>query len=216
MRKKNLARISLTVAAIAFLATVLIIKQPRSLEDWSQTTASRYINGDVDQILANRVRAEESEVPETPALREALVDIHRRVTGKLEVVRINPRKGSTELGQAHSEIICKSKLHGKEFQVIAPCHLTPEGVKSPLSYYLNFLWQAEYQAENKVVRSDIPIVLESQWQGLNRDGQRLKEAGLLRVSNDGIRFNDFDNWYSRVRRFRDIFMQEGSQKKGSG
>ncbi len=214
MKIANSVRIGIAVVALASTGAVLVLKRPRSLEDWSQTTASRYINGDIDQILANRVKAEESEAPETPELREALKDIHRRVIGKLEVVRVTTTKGSNELGQAHSEITCRSKLHGKEFLVIAPCHLTPQGVKSPLSYYLNFLWQAEYQAENKVVRSDIPIVLESQWQGLNRDGQRLKEAGLRRVSNDGIRFNDFDNWYNRARKFRDEFIREGSQTKG--
>ncbi len=183
------------------------VTRPRSLEDHSTTVAERYIIGDICWILDHRIEKEKEEVPKTKNLELALRTTFERASKKFRVVGLEQEKGSISMAQAHTNIKCRSLLHGGTFTLVAPCHLTPEGVRSPLSYFLSFIWTAEYLAERKNPRSDIPNLLEAKYVGLQRDGSTLNASGLKKVSGDGITFISFSDWMPRIERLRKMFIE---------
>jgi hypothetical protein len=195
-------------------AVMLYLNRPRSIEDHSLETAHRYLRGDIEAIFDHRLEAEKQEVPEKDALKAYLRKMHDRILPKVELVGLKQAKGSQMFVQAHTTITLRSKIHGGEFQVLAPCHLTDKGVRSPLSYYYKFLWMVEYLAEEKTPRPDVSTLVESNYRGLVRDGQGLKQAGLRRVSGQGIRFSDFETYEARVKQFRNEDIAYWKKKNG--
>jgi len=208
-------KVFLGATGILVLGVVtLYLNRPRSIEDHSLETAHRYLRGDIEAIFDHRLEAEKQEAPENDALKAYVRKMHDRILPKVELVGLEQVKGSQMFAQAHTTIKLRSKIHGGEFEAIAPCHLTDNGVRSPLSYYLKYLWMVEYLAEEKTPRPDVNTLVEANYRGLVRDGQGLKQAGLRRVSGDGIRFHDFQTWEARVKQFRDEDIAYWKKKNG--
>lgn len=214
MKKANFLIIG--SSAILFIICVYALIKfifPKPLSRSAADIANAYKDNNMSVISAAMFDAERSEFKWDAKKEQCIKTIANRVLKKIEVKRIHNPDDAVQAGQGTVDLEYTVTRTHKLYSATAVSYITPQGVKTPLQTFLNFLWVAEYRADVGDARPGQQILVEALLRGLATDQAAFERCGLTKISSDGIAFTDFASERTYLLKLRKMFADAHAEKE---